>query len=373
METYRLTSKVVHDGKEFFIQTVNDGDMGTVSSSIHINGKLSEMARYPHPREISPEEVLSLVKLKHGEKKQEIEALLAAFATTVNGGSAQSMVHLGIAFYYKGFDEEAAELFQDASKNDAEDHQAPYYLSMCEIRLGHSESAIKNAKIASDRRPTWADYHNNLGEAYLSAGECGKAASEFEEAVRINMYYADAWFNLGLTLITNAILQKESRLFANVISHASDSINRAVLIYPDYQNLALDEGLAALKESQFERSLKLLLSVRDMKRDRARKEFAPYYMRFVMMGGMVTEEILGERIGYLQSQIRKNPTYVDLHIDLANCLFERSRLFWQEGIEELRQTSLMNPALIKAQLALDAAESEYDSLCATLSKISHKG
>jgi tetratricopeptide (TPR) repeat protein len=373
VESYRLTSKVVYEGKEFFIQTVNDGDLGAVSSSIHINGKLSEMARFPHPREISAEEVLTLVKLKHGEKKQEIEALLKAFAETVKAGSAQSMVQLGTAFFYKGFDNEAAELFRDASRVDPENHQAPFYMAMCEMKLGRHESAIQCAKIAVERRPTWADYRNNLGEAFLAAGECGPAASEFEEAVRINMYYADAWFNLGLTYVSNAIFQKESRLFANVISRAADCINRAVLIYPDYQTLALDEGLMALRESQFDRALKLLLSVREIKRERAQKEFAPYYMRFVMMGGMVTEEILSERIGYLRGQIQKNPTYVDLQIDLAHCLFERAKLSWQEGIEQVRQTCKLNPSLAKVHRLLDAAETEYESLSSTLAKVSEKG
>jgi tetratricopeptide (TPR) repeat protein len=372
MESYRLTSKVVHEGKEYFLQTFNDGDLGAVTSSIHVNGALSELIRYPYPREITAEEVLSLMKLKHGEKKQEVEALLKAFADTVKGGSAQTMIQLGIAFFYKGFDVEAANLFRDAARIDPENHQAPYYLSMCEIKRGEHGSAIANARSASDKRPSWADYRNNLGEAYLAAEDCGRAVVEFEEAVRINMYYADAWFNLGLTLVTNAILQKESHLFANVISRSCDCFNRALLIYPDYQNLALDEGLVALRSSQFERALKLLQSVREMKRERARKEFAPYYMRFVMMGGMVNEEILGERISYLQAQIAKNPTYVDLQIDLANCLFERSRIAWQQGVEQLQQTCKLNPTLVKVQRALDFAEAERESLNATMSKISEK-
>jgi len=37
---------------------------------------------------------------------------------------------------------------------------------------------------------------------------CRKAVTEFEEAIRVNLYYGDAYFSLGLALLKNALMQE---------------------------------------------------------------------------------------------------------------------------------------------------------------------
>ena len=103
METYRLHSKVVENDKEFVIQTTNDAHSGTVASTVYINGVAAETLECPHPSEISPEEVLSLVKLTHDEKKKEVELLLKAYIKVISQGNPELMHHLGCAFFYKRF------------------------------------------------------------------------------------------------------------------------------------------------------------------------------------------------------------------------------------------------------------------------------
>jgi hypothetical protein len=76
METYRLSSKLKEKDREYLIQTANDSNVGTVATVIYVDGVLTETVNCPHPADVQPQEVLSLVKMTHNEKKQEIETLL---------------------------------------------------------------------------------------------------------------------------------------------------------------------------------------------------------------------------------------------------------------------------------------------------------
>lgn len=373
METYRLNSRLLDRGSEFVIQTANDPNSGTVRSTVHVNGSLSESWSYPHPTEINPEEVMSLVKVKHLEKKQELEALISAARKVIAERNVDSMCQLGTAFHYKSLHAQAKELFMGAITADSECHQAYHYLGQTELAAGDVKAAIDAGIIAVRKRPGYADYHNSLGEAYLAAGSYKQATDEFEEAIRINLYYSDAYFNLGLAILANAVDQKDPALFANVVSRSMDSFQKAALIYPEYKNKAFDDGIRALKSTAVREALQQMKLVREEKRERRRQEFAPFHMRFVLAPEWISDEALGERIEYLQAQLERNPTYVDLHAELARCYLEQAKIYWGKGVQQLKRTLEVNPSLSKTRIAEEAAEREYQTMSSVLARITEKG
>ena len=167
METYRVSSKLRENNKEYLIQTANDANLGLVATTIYVDGIPTESASCPHPGDIKPQEVMSLVNLTHGEKKKEIENLLQSYHKALQGGRPEAMCHLGTAFLYKGFYHEARDLFLAATSVDSEYHQAYNQLCVAEQVLGSIGSAIDSGKKAVALRPRYADYRNALGEAYL--------------------------------------------------------------------------------------------------------------------------------------------------------------------------------------------------------------
>lgn len=373
METYRLHSKVVENEKEFVIQTTNDVHSGTVASTVYINGDPAETLECPHPAEITPEEVLSLVKMTHDERKKEIELLLKAYIKVISEGNAELMHHLGCAFYYKRFFGEASELFRAAIMLRPEYHEARNFLGLTQLALGNDQEAIESFQTAVQRQPGYADYHNNLGLAYLKTRSCGKAVAEFERALRINLYYADAYYNLGRALIANAVTRESTDLFHDLVSRATDYFKKAQLINTDYGGMNFDQGLERLKSSEFEHSLQLFDAAYEMVKERHRQGFATYYMKFVLYPEWVSEQVISDRIAFLEGEIAKNPTYVDLYADLAHCFLEVSRINWKKGIEQYRKTLQINPSLSHVRASLETAEDTLDELGRALSVISDKG
>ncbi|MFZ5981853.1 MAG: tetratricopeptide repeat protein [Candidatus Zixiibacteriota bacterium] len=373
METYRLSSRLCEKDTEYLIQTVNDSNLGTVATTVFINGVPTETSNNLHPTDISPNEILSLVKMTHEDKKKELENLLQAYRKIVNAGDVRMSYYLGTAFYFKGFYQEARTLFENTVALDPAHHQSLNQLGLTELALGNIEAAIAAARQAVNQKPGFADYRNNLGEALLADDLVDDAVEQFQQAVNINLYYSDAYFNLGLAYIYQALKNQDRQQWPGYLAKISDYLYKATLIYTAFKGQAFDEGLKALNNRELKRALNIFRKIRETKKENSREQFSGFYMKFALTSEWISEKALAERIAYLKEELKKNPTYVDLHSDLARCYLEQGRLNWQRGVDEYRSTHESNPSLSKIKLALEDASSIYEDMNLVLKKISEKG
>ena len=356
METYRLKSRLIGSESEYIIQTANDTDLSAVSSTVIVNGVATETVRSEHPADIDSEEVLSLVKRYHAQLKEEIESLLNLFQQAVDSGDAEVMADLGVAFYYKKLYSEARQLLRGATRYDTKCHRAWNYWALTELALGDGEAAIQAGQEAVRQRPAFADYRNNLGMAYLHCEFCAAAVEQLQKAVEINLYYADAYFNLGLALILNAIKREDRALFENVLERAEQQFQRALVAAPDYDTLEFQQGLAALRNSRLTEAYELLRGVQGERIERHRREYAGYYLRSVLEPSSDTDQVLRERIAFLQEQLARNPNYIDLVMQLGHCYLQQARWACDQALGQYREALQKNPGLTQARRCLDEAE-----------------
>ncbi len=370
METYRLNSKLVENNKEYIIQTSNDVSLGLVSTEVFVDGVLADSIHFPHPERIKPEEIMTLVQDTHGEKKLEIETLLNTIKSTLDSAKPETIYHLGLAFYYKHFYGEAKSLLQQTVAINSDFHGAYNHLSMVELALGNIDAALHASNKAIEMKPDYADYRNNLGEVYLSSGKYKNAIMEFKRAININLYYSDAYFNYGLTLLMNAIAKQDTSLFTDFMSKAHDYFTKSAIINQDYLTSDFEKGLAVLKEQKINESFQLLKRVRDNQKEINRNKSAAYYMKYIIHPNWITEESVVERINFLEKEIEKNPTYVDLYAELARCYLSHARVSWQKGIEQYKKTISINSSLTHVQNQIKEAEHVYDAIDHVMKKIS---
>ena len=373
METYRLSSKLRENDTEYLIQTANDANLGAVYTTTYVNGVVAERIACPHPVQVDPQEVLSLVKGSHQEKKREVETLLNAYRTVIRQGDAETMYQLGTAFFYKGFFTEARELFYHTTLARKEHHQGLNYLGMTELMLGNKTEAIEAARRAVELRPRFADYRNNLGEALLADRQCEEAIAQFEEAVSINMYYSDAYFNLALAHMTDAHLHADPAGWPQRHTRILDLVRKAALIYERYRGREYDAGMEALQRGDVREAMNIFKSIRETRRNGSRQEFASFHMKFLTLGDWVSEKAIADRISFLRGEINKNPTYVDLHAELAQCYLEQSKMAWQNGIDQYAKAIEINRGLKRVSQSKQAAEDVYERMTSAMSQITEKG
>jgi tetratricopeptide (TPR) repeat protein len=372
MESYRLDSRIVEDDKEFLIQTVNDTQEGIIKTSLFVNGELLDASIMPHSEEISDADILEMVKTTHGDRKAELEYLLKSFREVMKEGRPEMMYHLGTALYYRRMYPESQQLFQAALKLRHDYHEAYYYLAMVELASNHIDAAIKAGTKAVELRPQFADYRNTLGEAYLAAGSSKRAVIEFEEAIRQNVYYADAYFNLAMAFILNAINKEDFDIASDLKVKTTDLLKKAILIYPNYKTTTYEEAVAALTAGELKRAYALFKGVRNEKDERQRHEKSTYFHRFLMYTDWISQNNVVERINFLEKEINRNPGYVDLYYELAICYLHQAKFNWNKGIDYFKRAMEINPNLAKARRSMDMSREHYLKLVDAIIDITEK-
>lgn len=374
METYRLSSKLRERDREYLIQTANDAVLGTVNTSVYADGVPTETTNRPHPSEISPQQVLSVVKMTHGEKRIELEALLKAYKEFTASGDLESMHQLGMAFFFKRLYVESIELFRSVVALKPDHHQALNQLGAAYLAAGRFDEAIASSRKAVSLRSEYADYRNNLGEAYLANNQASEALSEFEKAISINMYYGDAYLNLGLASLLEAISHPSREKTPAQIQRSVDCFKRAALIHPEHKlRSEFEEGIAALGATDLTRALNCFKALREGKKEGHRQEFAALYMKFVLHPEWITEQSVEERITFLEAELKRNPSYVDLQAELAQCYLQQARILWRKGTEQFKKAVDANSSLTHARESLTIAEKVQTGLEEALNRIAGKG
>jgi len=373
VESYRLSSKLSGKNREYLIQTSNDVNVGEVSTTVCIDGVPAETALSPHPPTRDNEEILSYVRAVHNEKKDEISRLLRAHRKVRSSSDSQEIFHLGVAFFYRRFFREAGELFVSVSKLNHKNHQAYNFLGMTELMLGNAERAVTAANMAVSLSPGYADYRNNLGEALLELQNFEMAIAEFEKAIEINVYYGVAYFNLGLARLSNLIASQGQDSATDQLIQIEDFFHRSSLVETNFRGQPYEEGISFLKDGKLQEALRVLKCIREEKKISDQRGQSSFQQKFLLYPDWVSPEVIDERIGFLQDDLKANPSYIDLHVELAQCYLEQARLAWEKGIRELRTTSELNPAIESVTSSLRQADNVHDDMLTILRPLMERG
>ena len=374
MENYRLSSKLREKDREYLIQTTNDVEHGSVCTTVFVDGVRTDTYYQPHPEAMANEELLLLVKGAHGERRRELEAILQAYQEISLQGDRQAMYRLATAFYYRRFYREAADLLAGVIRIDPTYHQGHYLRALTYQALGQSVEAVDSAAEAVKYRPGYADYRNNLGEALLSAGAVSEAIAEFEAAISVNMYYSEAYYNLGLARLLEASRSSDPQYRRELGARISDHFRKAALIHPELENhSSFREGLTSLASSDYSGALGAFKRVREARREARRVEFIATNQRLMTPRDAWTTEALVEQIRTLQSQLGRHPGYLDLQVELARCYMEQARLQWERAIDECGRIMEAHPDAAHVSDALQSGALAADAIERTFAVLDKKG
>ncbi len=190
------------------------------------------------------------------------------------------------------------------------------------------ESARQHFLEAVRLNPHYAEAYTNLGNSLLQQGKIEEAIGQFGRAIQVNAQYADAHFNLGLALERTGDIE-----------NAATSYRRTVRLKPDQVEAWFNLGGALRRMGKLDEAAEALTEAVKLRPDWEEPEY--------MLGLTLMEERkLPDAISHFHSALKIKPDYADAFIKLGDALAVSGKT--DEAIENYQQALRIKPGMADA-------------------------
>jgi len=247
---------------------------------------------------------------------------------------------------------------------------ANYNLGLIMMKTGRVEQSIDEFQQALKINPYYAKTYDSLGNALALAGRFPEAMEGYEQALSLKPDYAEAYFNLGdlqrkMGRVEEAAQQYQEALkidpalykahynLGNIllqtgqVPEAMEQYQEALKIAPDYAEAHYNLGNALMKsgrmleaKDEFEQTLKL-------KPDYAEAHYG-------MGNALYVTGRAPEAIDQFEQALKLNPDLGEAHYNLGYALMQTNRI--PEAIEQFKQALKLNPNDAGARANLEKLE-----------------
>jgi tetratricopeptide (TPR) repeat protein len=180
----------------------------------------------------------------------------------------------GVAYFQRGYLQEAASSFKQVIAAKPDDAEAHYNLGTLFLRTNSLDEARRYLEQTVKLRPNYPEAWNNLGMLAAQQGRPDEAVHNFQESLRLRPDYAVALLNLGnlyrhqgaldraQTLLKRALELEPENPEANYgvgmlyaqqenLQQASHYLERAVSLRPDYADALNNLGVLFVREQRY--------------------------------------------------------------------------------------------------------------------------
>ncbi|MEE9554447.1 MAG: tetratricopeptide repeat protein [candidate division Zixibacteria bacterium] len=334
--------------REYLLQSALN-DAGNIVCSLFHEGKLLSTQFLPSLDNLSERDLSETLHEIHRQYLSDFDSLLALVEKTMESEKPELIEKLGKTLYNRQLYDEGLKLLENAVERFPDYHGYRDLLGkiyVAQNRIGDAErELLKAVKLA----PGFPDYRNHLGISYLKLNKAVAAVNEFKKATEINIYYHNAFYNLGLGYILNGIVREDYDMARNIAENCREAFSKATLFNPGYLSPEYHRGQSSLDKGRFRDAYEDL-----QKASRAgeiasfQSELLEMYLRNVHGTDEMTEEGTNDYIERLNSIIKTNPGYADLHNEIGMAYTIMGKLIIDKAIGHFEQALEINPDFERA-------------------------
>jgi len=349
MQNFNINSTIYFCSREYQLRTSNNGQQNKIICSLFRNGEFINSKEMKY-NDKNDKKLSELIKEFHQKRKKEIERFfdLSEKFKEENNSELQNM--LGLIFARNNMHLEAIREFGSVINQNPSDSWAYDNLGKALLSIKKYDAALRAFQQAINLNPNYADLYNNCGLAYLEMGDCQNAAEQFDKAIELNSYYAEAYFNRALALILNQVTRDNFELTHNYIQEVTQSLEKACLIQPSYQNQFYHKGIEYLKADEPQKALEELKFAKfKVNQFYQRYDKYEYYVKLFFLDDSDHFERIWKYIKFLQSLIKKYPNHADIYNDLGLAYCMLRNYINEKAINSFRNALEINPNFEKAR------------------------
>jgi Flp pilus assembly protein TadD/peroxiredoxin len=223
---------------------------------------------------VPPESVSADLQSLPGTGTDRLHRALPFAGTLYEGEFKRNDFTYGVAFFQRGYLEQAAASFQNVIAAKPNDPEAYYNLGTLHLRRNALPEAKNYLEQAVKLRPEYPEAWNNLGMIAAQQGQADEGVRNFQKSLQFRPDYAIALLNLGnlyrragnfdqAEKVLGRALELEPEnpevnynlgmLYArqNQLERASRSLERAVSLRPDYPDALNNLGVLLVREQKY--------------------------------------------------------------------------------------------------------------------------
>jgi Flp pilus assembly protein TadD/peroxiredoxin len=223
---------------------------------------------------VHPERVAADLKSLPSTPAERVRRALPFPGTLYEGEFKRNDFTYGVAFFQRGYLEQAAAAFQNVIAAKPTEPEAYYNLGTLYLRRNALQDAQGYLQQAVKLRPDYPEAWNNLGMIAAQQGRSDEGVRNFQESLRLRPDYAIALLNLGNLYRRQGNFPDAERLLGRALElepenpevnyslgmlyarrdqweRASQSLERAVSLRPEYPDALNNLGVIFVREQKY--------------------------------------------------------------------------------------------------------------------------
>jgi len=363
-----LTSKLKGMGKEFFLQTSGDPQNGKGTSVLFENGNPIDLIEFRLPKD--SQQAASVIDEFHKSRFEKFVKLDELYIELIEETDASILEKLALSLIDQKLFEEAAKIFKRGVENSPQNSRLLNYLGLTYMELEDYQIAENYFIKAININPDFPDYQNNHGKALLKQGKCFKASKSFEKAIELNVYFAEAYYNLALAVVLNGIKREDYNLAQNLEDNAANLLSKAVGFDPAFKNEYLQHGLDALNSKDLDIAfIELSKGYDTAASGKFPKKTYQFHLEYLFRNDLLREETVIKHIKKLKKLLEIHANYPDLYNELGMAYTVLTQFHSDRAVEAYQKALKLNPEYKIAMKNLKLIQNELKGMKTLLKAI----
>ncbi len=367
--------------RKFHIQTATLVEEGVIRTEVFEKGQVLFVEYYPYEKRDMEKFASAEGRLRHLVDQfhqsiiEEIDCLFEMSERIFEEDIATAHEKIGQVFLHTHIFDKAERHFQRAIELEPERYSSYVYLGRCYLLQKRYHQAHETVFEVIQKKIQYPDLYNTMGLILMARGKHRQAMHFFNEAIKHNAGYIEAYFNLTeatllhikeLIAARNQEEFKKSVRFLRVILKKINDLGDAE---DRLQSQAINKFLS---KPAFGKALAQVNEYREATFIRQPPpEIAGYkfYLRLLYSEEEMSTESLETYEKKISEALQKNPSYPDLWQYLALIHLMQCRHYFLKGLDNFRDATRINPHYDKAVKNLRLVENDGREFLALIKTI----